>query len=277
MPTPNPAAISTKKVMRHAYQNEYREHLDEDVVDTRQQEATEQTDEPVDAAPLTPEEITFKDRYSNLRRFHETTTRELKTQIAELSEKINQNNKAVVLPKSPEAIEAWRKEYPEIFDIVRTVARTEAIDERADLDKKLKSLEDERRAVSRDRAMQQVLAVHPDFNDLRGTEDFHMWVQAQSAEIQSWLYDNEDDAQKAIYAVNLYKADRGIGKKPPKETKVDASRMVAPNSGIEPTIKSNKKEVKLSWVATLKPKEYEKHEDMIELARQEGRLIDDLR
>lgn len=278
MPDANAAAISRKKVVRQPYRNEYMERLEEDVEVPTDPEAT-QTDpnDGSNTAPLNAEEITFKDRYSNLRRYHEVQMREMKTQVAELQEKINHNTKAVLLPKSPEAIEAWRKEYPEIFDIVRTVARTEAVDERADIDKKLKALEDERRAVAKDRAMHQLLQFHPDLNELRASEDFHLWVQEQTKEIQSWLYDNEDDSLKAKRAIDLYKLDRGIGKqKSTKETKVEASRMVAPNSGTEPTLKP-KKEVKLSWVKGLTPRQYEKEEAMIELAREEGRLVDDLR
>lgn len=275
MPTPNTAAISTKKVTRQPYRNEYMERLEEEVEVPQEATNTETPDDGANVTPQNAEEITFRDRYSNLRRYHETQMREMKTQVAELNEKINQNTRSVVLPKSPEAIQAWRQEYPEIFDIVRTVARTEAQDERVEIDKKLAKLEDERRAVARDRAYNVILQYHPDFTQLRGDEAFHLWVQAQSKEIQSWLYDNEDDAQKVVYAVNLYKAEKGIGKRRPEQNNVDASRMVAPSSGTPPQ-NNNKKEIKLSWVKGLTPRQYEKFEDEIMAAREQGRLVDDL-
>lgn len=275
MPTPNTAAISTKKVTRQPYRNEYMERLEEEVEVPQEATNTETPDDGANVTPQNAEEITFRDRYSNLRRYHETQMREMKTQVAELNEKINQNTRSVVLPKSPEAIQAWRQEYPEIFDIVRTVARTEAQDERVEIDKKLAKLEDERRAVARDRAYNVILQYHPDFTQLRGDEAFHLWVQAQSKEIQSWLYDNEDDAQKVVYAVNLYKAEKGIGKRRPEQNNIDASRMVAPSSGTPPQ-NNNKKEIKLSWVKGLTPRQYEKFEDEIMAAREQGRLVDDL-
>lgn len=277
-----PTAVSVSKtVRRRPYQNEYMEHLEEPVEEPTQTQATppdpaNPTPEPV-MDPKGAEEITFKDRYGNLRRYHDQKMKEAQTAITDLTQRLTVNTQQFTLPKTEQEVEAWRKQYPEIYDLVRTIARREAQDERTGLDQKFEQLKTGQRALAKDRAYAQLVAIHPDFSQLRETEDFHLWAQGQPAQIQSWLYDNEDDATLAARAVDMYKHDRGIGRKAPDTKKVvDASKMVTPNSGTEP--KGNNKEIiKLSWVASLTPRQFEKHEERIEEARRDGRLEDDLR
>ena len=35
---------------------------------------------------------------------------------------------------------------------------------------------------------------HPDFDDVRNSDDFHGWAKEQPKSIQDWIYKNADDA-----------------------------------------------------------------------------------
>lgn len=271
---------------KRPYKNAYMDQLDDPVPGQEQLqntispgEATSQPNPDPPAGnenPTNPEEATFKDRYGNLRRFHAAKMQEMQNKIDELSSKMDERNRELALPKTAEEVNAWRQKYPEIYDLVRTVARTEAQDERKMIDTELDKLKKREREFAKERALAQVLAVHPDFNTLRSNDDFHLWAQSQIPEIQSWLYENEDNAALAIRAVDLYKADRGYGKKKPEDKKKDearASEMVTPSTNPNPSTNNNGKKVwKLSDIRRLSPREFEKYEEEIEAARMEGRI-----
>ena len=51
---------------------------------------------------------------------------------------------------------------------------------------------------------------HPDFDDIRNSDDFHDWAKEQPDSIQHWIYDNANDADLASRAIDLFKKDIGI-------------------------------------------------------------------
>ena len=48
--------------------------------------------------------------------------------------------------------------------------------------------------ASREKAEAELLRYHPDFEDIRETDDFHNWVEEQPKSIQDALYENNNDA-----------------------------------------------------------------------------------
>ncbi len=46
---------------------------------------------------------------------------------------------------------------------------------------------------------------HPDFEDIRNSDDFHGWAKEQPKSIQDWVYKNADDADLASRALDLFK------------------------------------------------------------------------
>ena len=57
------------------------------------------------------------------------------------------------------------------------------------------------------------MRIHPDFAEIRDSDDFHEWADEQPKWVQDALYENSEDARSAARAIDLYKADRNIGKK----------------------------------------------------------------
>ena len=50
---------------------------------------------------------------------------------------------------------------------------------------------------------------HPDFLEIRESEEFHEWAEAQPEQIQAWIYNNSDDAELASKAIDIFKAEKG--------------------------------------------------------------------
>ena len=116
---------------------------------------------------------------------------------------------------------------------------------------------------------------HPDFEDIRNSDDFHGWAKEQPKSIQNWIYSNADDADLASRALDLFKKDFGIdlpkAKSSSKPTRKSAADMVSTKTtSIEPTQQKiwSEKEIAAMSVA-----EFDKYEQEISDAMQEGRIV----
>ena len=256
------------------YQNKYKkELLDEEAdatatvsEDTSDQEATPDEERPVDA-----EEKVFKKRYDDLKRHYDSTVNKHKDEVSSLKTQLDDHADKIQLPKSKEEIEAWRTKYPDVYDVIETIAYTKADEKSKKMEANLKDLETQQVKVKKEKAEIELAKIHPDYNDLRKNESFHKWVEEQDSQIKSWLYDNDTNAKLAARAIDLYKVDSGTSKKKADNT-LEASKSVTSTSKKEVDV-SNKKIWKLSEISKMKPNQFTKFEKEIDLARKEGRIV----
>ena len=115
---------------------------------------------------------------------------------------------------------------------------------------------------------------HPDFEDIRNSDDFHGWAKEQPKSIQDWVYDNADDADLASRALDLFKKDIGMDVAPKKsnskQSKKSAADMVSTKTtSVEP--KQDKVWTERE-IAKMSMAEFDKHEAEISTAMQEGRI-----
>lgn len=238
----------------------------------------ETTSEPPEAEPENKEEATFKKRYGDLRRHSQKRESEFQAQIDELRSQLdNMTRQEIKLPKSEEEVAEWCNTYPDVAKIVETIAMKKAREIGADMESRLKKV-DEREALTRaERAEVELMKVHPDFATIRDSDDFHDWVEDQPKWVQDALYDNDNDARAAARAVDLYKADKGLtGKTKPKADDKSAAAAVSPKSGrSQPTIETSGM-FSESAVKRMSDKEYEANEEAIMTAMRSGKFVYDL-
>ena len=179
-----------------------------------------------------------------------------------------------VPPKSKEELEAWRKEYPDVYDMVETIAINKATTQTADLETKYKDLQLQQEQIAKEKAEVELLKLHPDFNDIRSKDDFHEWAEQQDPTIQGWLYENTSNSKLAARAIDLYKSDRGISKakKQDSDLKKEAAKAISKTKKSTDTDIPKKKVWTTSEIGNLKPHQFEKFEKEIDLARLEGRI-----
>jgi hypothetical protein len=257
--------------------------LEDDEADkVEKQEQLDQEREEVLATPddqLSAEEKSFKKRYGDLRSHSQKQAAELKAEINELKKALQEKplTPSYKPPKTEEEIKAWLTQYPDVGQIVETIAhkRAEAIAD--ELKKELQELRTTAVSSSQARAMAEVRAAHPDFDELTQTDDFHDWAERQSKTVQAMLYDNLDNSQDMIAAIKLYKAEMGIVPKKSKadDNKREAAKAVTPRSTAADPTKSGKKIWKTSEIRKLKPAQFERYEDELDLAYAEGRIEQD--
>ena len=255
------------------YQNKYKRDLGKEETDDTATVSTDTASEeaatPDEERPVNAEEKVFKKRYDDLKRHYDSTVNKHKDSVSKLKKQLEDNADKIKLPKTKEELEAWRTKYPDVYDVIETIAYTKADEKAKKVESGLKELESQQAVVQRDKAEVELAKLHPDFNEIRADDKFHEWVKNQDSVIQGWLYDNTSNAKLAARAIDLYKVDTGYGKK--KANKLEASKSVTSTSKREVET-GNKKIWSLNEIAKMKPHEFAKNEKEIDLARAEGRI-----
>lgn len=219
----------------------------------------------------------YKKRYDDLKRHYDTKVNEFKQEIAELKTAMQspqaQMPKGVAMPKTPEELQAFKEQYPEVFEVVQTVSSYQAESQVAELREELGTIKEREKELEKQKAYQQLLNHHPDFDEIKSDEKFLSWLEEQPESISDGIYKNNTDAKWAARVIDLYKADTNVPAKKKKTTKPSAADAVTKTSAREvATTKVEGKVWKASEIRSLKPWEFEKLEEELDAARQEGRI-----
>ena len=230
-----------------------------------------------EAEPVNAEEKSFKKRYGDLRRHQQSKEKEYEERIKKLEQQLVESTKSEIkLPKSDEDIEAWAKQYPDVAAIVETIAIKKALEQSEGLEETKKEIDELKATAARERAEVELMKIHPDFGEIRDSDDFHNWAEEQPKWVQEALYENDTDARSASLAIDLYKADMNITSKKPESTK-DAARSVdSRSSRDEPKVDDREGTFTESQVAKMTTQQYEKASDKIMEAIRTGKFIYDM-
>jgi len=230
-----------------------------------------------ESEPISAEEKSFKKRYGDLRRHMQEKEKSWEDKLNQLETQLKQvSQKEIKLPKSDEDIEAWATRYPDVAAIVETIAIKKAKEQAAGLEDRVKEIDEMRATASREKAEAELMKAHPDFGEIRDSDEFHEWADEQPKWVQDALYENDNDARSASRAIDLYKADKNIKTRKPASAK-DAARSVnSRNNRSQPEEYDSSTTFKESQVAKMSPQQYEKASDQIMEAIRTGKFIYDM-
>jgi hypothetical protein len=214
--------------------------------------------------PTSSEEKTFKKRYGDLRRHAQKKEEDFQKQIDALKSQLEDATKSEIkYPKTEEEIEAWTKKYPDVAKIIETLVMKRTHEHAKDYEDRFKEIDSMREQALREKAEAELMRIHPDFDDIRESDEFHDWVEEQPRWVQDALYDNNNDAVAASRAIDLYKSDKGIRTKKKSSPKDAASSIGTRGSRSKPESDSSGKTVYESEVQRMSAQEYEKHQERI--------------
>ena len=261
--------------MNKRYKRESIEEVDKEIEELeaqRNQQEPEVTEEQEE--DLNPEEKTFKKRYGDLRRHTQQIQEQHTGELRKLQQQVESlTRKQVKLPKTDEELEEWSEKYPDVAKIVETIATKKALEARKDVEEKLKYVDEMQTKVQVEKAENELSKLHPDYIDLRMSEEFHQWVTEQPKWIQSALYENDTDHLAAAKAIDLYKLE--TKKVTKKDTKEAAKSVSNTKRSDEPTA-SNRNVWSESRVKGLSAKDWDRYEEDIQTAVKEGTFVYDL-
>jgi len=217
---------------------------------------------------LSPEEETFKKRYGDSRRF----IQKLQDQIKNLKSEGNSINSP---PTSEEDLAQWASENPEIASIVETIAAKKAEEKFSTTKEQLKSIDEERFELRREKGENQIRKQHPDYDEIKVDDKFHTWASEQPQVLQDALYENPDDWESVAKVIGIYKAEHGLTAEAEKEKSKLAAMDTQVKGDSKPTGKKN-----TTWseskVEKLSIKDYVKYEDDIDKAMASGDFVYDI-
>tara|TARA_R100000149_G_C5861163_1_gene127057 strand:- start:176 stop:1057 length:882 start_codon:yes stop_codon:yes gene_type:complete len=225
-----------------------------------------------------PEERTFKKRYSDLRRHQQKQAEDFKKKIEGLETQLSEaTKKQIKLPKSDEDIEKWAEEYPDVAAIVETIAIKKSKEQATELEKKIKAINEMQTNATKEKAEAELIRMHPDYEDIRDSDDFHNWAEEQPQWVQNALYENDNDAKSAARAIDLYKSDREKSEKVSKKDTNSAAKAVNTKSKRStPQSDESSSYLKESEVQKMSAVEYEKNSEKVMEAIRSGKFIYDI-
>ena len=233
-------------------------------------EATPSTERPENA-----EERVFKKRYDDLKRHYDSTLGKHKDEVRTLRTQLEQSSKQFVPPKSKDELESWRKEYPDVYEMVETIAMNKADTRAKEIETKNQNLQVQQEQINREKAEVELLKEHPDYKDIRSKDEFHDWAAKQDPVIQGWLYENASNASLAGRAIDLYKMDKGVSKLSKKQetaVKKEAAKAITKTAKATESELPKKKVWSNAAIAKMSVREYAKNEEDIDNAVREGRI-----
>ena len=272
------------------YRGKYREDVMKDDEDQEQVEASEETTDPVEKEAATQEgdsfvsqkeaepEHDYKKRYDDLKRHYDSKVNEFKQEISSLKEAMTTKAvdmpSGVPVPRTPEELENFKNRYPDVFEVVQTVATLQTESQVSQLRDEIGTIKEREKELEKQKAYEELLRLHPDFDELKSTNEFLSWLEEQPETLSDGIYKNNTDARWAGRVVDLYKADVGLNKPKKSKRQASAADAVTKTAAREvPTdSNANKRVFKASQIAKMKPWEFEKLESEIDSARAEGRI-----
>jgi len=275
MQSPKKVAFANRKYTNEERLKKEEEELEQLLAEQKNEE--EQVEEPKEEEPTNAEERSFKKRYGDLRRHQQSKEKEYEDRINTLQQQLTDSTKSEIkLPKSDEDIEAWAKQYPDVAGIVETIAIKKAREQSEGLEARVKEIDEMKATATREKAEVELLKLHPDFGEIRDSDDFHNWAEKQPKWVQEALYENDEDARSAARAIDLYKADKNIKPKKSASSK-DAARSVGTrNERSKPQSDPMGNAIRESDVQKMSAVQYEKNSDEIMEAIRTGNFIYDL-
>lgn len=227
--------------------------------------------------PEGAEEKTFKKRYGDLRRHAQKKETELQDQIDELRTQLEASTKKEIkYPKSEAELESWMKQYPDVAQIVETIAMKKAREQASEFESKFKEIDEMKSEALREKAEAELIRLHPDFVEIRDSDEFHNWVEEQPKWVMDALYDNDTDAISASRAVDLYKADMGIKTKKSSSSKEAAKAVGTRSERNTPEQDGKGKILRESEVNKWSADEFERRREEVLQAQREDRFILDM-
>jgi hypothetical protein len=244
------------------------EHDESDAIEAEKREVEVAEDKPY-------KRPNYKKRYDDLKKHYDTKLNEFKSREQELLEEATKNRTEYNTPKSPEELEQFKNEYPDVYEVVETVAHLQSESKAKVLEERLSQLQQREQHLIQQDALKRLEENHPDFEDIKNSDTFQDWTKEQPESIKQWITGNTNDADLASRALDLFKKDFGIDSSNKKKSNSKPTRQSAADIVSTKTTSVDTKQEKV-WsereIAALSMADFDKYEKEISNAMQEGRI-----
>ena len=240
----------------------------------KQQATSEEAPDAVENEQAPKKRTNYKKRYDDLKRHYDQKLSEFKQKEQELTAMAKNAQPQYEAPRTPEQLEKFKTEYPDLYDTVESVAYLRSSEQVNQLQEQLQMIQQREATALKREAEADLISRHPDFEDIRGSDNFHKWADDQPEQIQDWIYKNPDNAMLASKAIDLFKLETGLStqtKSQPRKPQGSAADMVSTKTT---TVDAQQPKI---WtereIAAMSLDTFDKYEAEINLAVTEGRVV----
>ena len=124
----------------------------------------------------------YKKRYDDLKRHYDSKLNEFRQREQEL---ISANRPEYKAPKTVEELEEFKSKYPDVYDVVETVSHLQSEAKTQELETQLRAMQERESEALKREAETELKIKHPDFQEIRDSDDFHAWAKAQPEDRKS--------------------------------------------------------------------------------------------
>ena len=274
-PVPNPYNMKkswhTDDVMPKTSQTAESLFVDPNRQVIKEDEEGEQPEPEQKATPY--KQPNYKKRYDDLKKHYDAKLNEFRQREQEL---ISSNSPSYQAPKTVEELEDFKSKYPDVYDVVETVSHLQSDARTKDLESQVQAMREREAVALRREAETELFEKHPDFADLRDSDEFHAWAESQPEDIQAWVYRNPDNVRLASRAIDLFKQDMGVSRSKQTRNKSKRSSSTAADMVSTKTTKVEPTGEPKIWtqeeISNLTMDEFDKYEKDIDQAIFEGRV-----
>jgi len=219
----------------------------------------------------------WEKRYKDLQSY---TAKKITSLEVKVQDSMKQSVPKLAAPKTPEELEAFRGQNPEMYAVIQSMAQNMSEEHMTKYDSKLAEMQGTMKETSQERAVLKLKQAHSDYEVVMNSDAFHDWAATQSTQIQDWIYKNPDNAEAAIQALSLFKYHSGWGKD-------NTGTNTQGNTGGDVSINTRTTKVdpgatdrnhpayvwKETEIAKMRPDDFAKWNEHITLAQRENRIL----
>ena len=263
---------------RKPYQNDYRQNLSEEDASEVTEEETDPSEKEatsfIDSDKSGKATHDYKKRYDDLKKHYDQKVEDFKKSKEEYEAKITSfDSPTLPAGATSQEMESFREDYPDVYKAMQTISAQQAEEKSKQLEEEIASLKEKEVQLIQEQAKKELTNAHPDFFELRETEEFLQWLEEQPASISNGITQNNTDSKWAVRVVDLYKADKGLVKSRKKQSKSNdkAADFVPTKNKVVTNTKTDR-----IWttdeISRLRPDQFDKLEKELEQANREGRI-----
>jgi len=222
----------------------------------------------------------YKKRYDDLKKHYDDRVSQFKQREQELLAETRASQPQYEAPKSLAELEHFKEQYPDLYETVETVAHLQSERQVEDLQGQLSAMQQREADIMRREAETDLRNRHPDFEDVRGDENFHEWAKEQPEEIQEWVYNNPNNIELASKAIDLYKLETGTQTSRPRRQSRQSQQSREGSAADLVSTKTTTVDAAQGpkiWtereIAAMSLDEFDAREDEINQALAEGRVV----
>ncbi len=272
--------VQDQELTQGTYKGAYRKDVYEEdalqdaTLEEQETDEEQQEEETIALKTSKKEDHDYKKRYDDLKKHYDSKLYEWRQERESLTNEPQVDESFLEEAEGNPELEQFKESYPEVYSVVEQVSTKNASKEVQELRAEVNRLSQREEELQAKSAYQQLLALHPDFPEIKKSDDFKGWLDEQPPSIAEGVTGNSSDVKYASRVLDLYKADKGLNKKRGRPRRSAAEAVTKTNAKtVSVNQEANKKTWTTSEIRKLKPHDFDRLESELDLANAEGRIV----